>query len=53
MVLKGTSTDGTAVEIPNIHLALIDRDRVTHLETFDPDKREMALARFEELNRPA
>lgn len=53
MVLKGTSTDGVAIEIPNIHLALLDGDRVTHLETFDPDQRDLALARFDELNRTA
>jgi len=53
MVLKGTSTDGVAVEIPTIHLAVLDGDRVTHLETYDPDQREVALARFEELNRPS
>ena len=50
MVLKGTSTDDVAIEIPTIHLALIDGDRVTHLETFDPAQCDLALTRFQELN---
>ncbi|HYZ68086.1 MAG TPA: BTAD domain-containing putative transcriptional regulator [Mycobacterium sp.] len=50
MVLKGTSTDGVAIEIPHIHLALLDGDRVTHFETFDPEQLDQALARFDELN---
>ena len=33
-------------------LILVDGDRVTRFETFDPDQRDLALARFEELNRP-
>ena len=33
-------------------LVLFDGDRVTGFETFDPDQRDVALARFEELNRP-
>lgn len=49
-VLKGTSTNGTVVEIPSIVLALNDGDRVTHLETYDPEQRDMALARFDELS---
>lgn len=53
LVLKGTSTDGTVVEVPTIHLVLLDGDRVTHLETYDPQQRDMALARFEELSSTA
>lgn len=48
-VAKGTSTDDVAIEIPFVILMLIDRDRVTHAETFDLDQRDQALARFEEL----
>jgi hypothetical protein len=33
-------------------LIVVDRDRVIGFEAFDPDQRELALARFEELNRP-
>jgi hypothetical protein len=33
-------------------LGLFDGDRLTHLETFDPDQRDLALARFDELTRP-
>jgi len=50
-VVKGTSTEGGAVELPWVILYLFDGDRVTHTETFDADQRDSALARFEELNR--
>jgi hypothetical protein len=33
-------------------LVVVDRDRVTGFEAFDPDQRDMALARFEALNQP-
>ncbi len=49
VVLKGTSTDGVAIEIPLVALILLDGDRVTRYETFDVDQRDLALARFEEL----
>ena len=49
LVLKGTSTEGFAVELPVVALILLDGERVTHLENFDPDQRALALARFEEL----
>jgi hypothetical protein len=48
--LKGTSTDGVAIEIPLVVLILFDGDRVTRLEVFDADQRDMALARFEEFS---
>jgi hypothetical protein len=51
MVLKGTSTDGAAIEIPLIQLAILEGDHITHVEAFDPDQRGLALARFEELNQ--
>jgi hypothetical protein len=51
MVLKGTSTDGVAIEIPIVQLTLLEGDRVTHVEAFDPTQRDLALARFEELSR--
>ena len=50
-VVTGTSTDGVAVEIPLIQLVLFDGERVTHVEDFDPSQRDLALARFEELNQ--
>ncbi|HYX99209.1 MAG TPA: hypothetical protein VE908_06595, partial [Mycobacterium sp.] len=52
MVLKGTSTDGAAIEIPLVVLILLRGERVTRLEAFDDDQRDMALARLQELNRP-
>ncbi len=50
-VLRGTSTDGVAIEIPLVVLILLDGGRLTRLEVFDADQRGSALARFEELNR--
>jgi hypothetical protein len=49
--VRGTSTDGVAIEIPLVALMFFDGDRVTRVETFDADERDGALARFEELNR--
>ncbi|WP_269203964.1 BTAD domain-containing putative transcriptional regulator [Mycobacterium colombiense] len=48
-IIKGTTTDGAAIEIPLIQLILVEGDRVTHIEDFDPDQRNLALARFEAL----
>jgi DNA-binding SARP family transcriptional activator len=52
MALKGTSTDGAAIEIPFVVLMLLHGERVTRLEAFDEDQRELALARLQEFNRP-
>jgi hypothetical protein len=52
-VVKGTSTDGVAVEIPCVLLALLDGDRITYGELYDLHQRDQALARFEELNTRA
>ena len=53
VVVKGTSTENVAVELPWVILYIFDGDRFTHVEVFDIDQRDMALARFDELNRPA
>jgi hypothetical protein len=52
MVVKGTSTEGVAVELPLVVITVLDGDRMTHTESFDLAQRDSALARFEELNRP-
>jgi hypothetical protein len=52
MALKGTSTDGVAIEIPFVVLMLLHAERVTRLEAFDENQRELALARLQEFNRP-
>jgi hypothetical protein len=52
-VSKGSSSDGVAIEIPVYAITLLDGDRVTHFEAFDADQRDLALSRFDELNRPA
>jgi hypothetical protein len=52
LIVKGTSTEGLAIELPFLMLTILDGERITHIETFDPHQRDLALARFEELNRP-
>jgi len=52
MALKGTSTDGAAIEIPFVVLILLHGERVTRLEAFEEDQRDVALARLQEFNRP-
>jgi hypothetical protein len=51
-VLKGTSAEGFAIELPIIVLLLLDGGRVTHVENFDANQRDQALTRFDELNQP-
>jgi hypothetical protein len=51
MAMKGTSTDGGAIDIPYVVLILLDGARVTRFEAFDPDQRDLALARFQELHQ--
>lgn len=50
VVIRGTSSDGLAIELPFLMINLLDGDHVTHIETFDPEDRDQALLRFEELN---
>jgi hypothetical protein len=52
MVLKGTSTDGAAIEIAFVVLILLHGERVTRLEAFEEGQRDVALARLQEFNRP-
>jgi len=52
IVVKGTTTEGVAIELPAVTLLLFDGNRTVHMEAFDIDQRDLALARFEELNRP-
>ena len=52
LALKGTSTDGVAVEISFVVLILLHGERVTRLEAFEEDQRDVALARLHEFNRP-
>jgi hypothetical protein len=52
-VSKGSSSDGVAIEIPVYAITLLDGDRVTRFEAFDADQRDLAVARFDELNGPA
>jgi hypothetical protein len=52
MALKGMSTDGLAIEIPFVVLILLHGERVTRLEAFEEDQRDVALARLQEFNRP-
>ena len=52
LALKGTSTDGVAVEIAFVVLILLHGERVTRLEVFEEDERDAALSRLQEFNRP-
>jgi hypothetical protein len=52
IVVQGTSIEGAPIEIPLLILVLFDGDRVSRVETFDPEQRDLALARFDELNQP-
>jgi hypothetical protein len=52
MALKGTSTDVAAIEIPFVVLMLLHGERVTRLEAFEEDQRDVALARLQEFSRP-
>ncbi len=52
VLLRGSATDGLSIEIPLVMLLVVDGDRVVGFEAFDPDQRDLAMARFEELNRP-
>jgi hypothetical protein len=52
LALKGTSTDGVAAEISFVVLILLHGERVTRLEAFEEDQRDVALARLQEFNRP-
>ncbi len=52
MALKGTSTDGAAIEVSFVVIVVLRSERVTRLEVFDDDQRDLALARLQELNQP-
>ncbi|KUI42021.1 hypothetical protein AU197_18030 [Mycobacterium sp. IS-1590] len=49
VVVKGTSTNGLSIEVPFFLINLWSGNHVTHIEAFDPDDRDHALRRFEEL----
>jgi hypothetical protein len=53
LVVKGTTAEGVAIELPALTLVLLDGDRLKHMEAFDVDQRDFALARFDELNGPS
>ncbi|MDA4107761.1 regulator [Mycobacterium holsaticum DSM 44478] len=52
IAVRGTTPEGSAIELPAITLLLFDGPRVTRMETFDVDQQDVALARFTELNEP-
>nr|WP_256364324.1 BTAD domain-containing putative transcriptional regulator [Mycobacterium sp. GA-1285] len=53
VVVRGTSTNGLAIEVPFVLINLWRGDHVTHIEAFDLEDRDRALARFAELNAAA
>ncbi len=50
IVVKGTTVNGTTIELPAVIVLLFDGPRVTRMEAFDLDQRDEALVRFDELN---
>lgn len=51
VVVKGTTVEATSIELPAITLILFDGTRVTRMEAFDLDQRDLAVARFQEFSR--
>jgi hypothetical protein len=51
--VRGTSQDGFYAEWREICLATVEGDLISHIEMFDEADIDAALARFDELNRPA
>jgi tetratricopeptide (TPR) repeat protein len=52
-VVKGTSPEGFAAEWREIVITTVHGDLINHLELFDDEDVDAALARFEELRPPA
>jgi ketosteroid isomerase-like protein len=52
-VVHGTSQDGFDAEWREIVLATVDGDLINHIEVFDEADLDAALARFDQLSRPA
>ncbi|GAT12674.1 putative ATPase [Mycolicibacterium novocastrense] len=52
-VIKGTSREGFTAEWREIGLSTVDRDRINRSEIFDETDLDVALARFDELERPS
>ena len=50
VVVRGTSTNGLAIEVPFMLINFWNGDHVSHIEAFDSEDRERALERFRELN---
>ena len=50
---RGRSHDGFDAEWPEINLLTVDGDRISRCEIFDEADVDAALARFDELSRPA
>ncbi len=52
-VTRGSSSDGFDFEWREIALFTVDGDRISRIEVFDEADLDIALARFDELGRPA
>ena len=48
--VKGRTPEGAFIEFPAITLNIFDGTRVTRLEAFDVDQRDLAVARFQEFS---
>lgn len=49
--VAGTSVSGADIELPALILTVVDGMRVTRMEAFDSDQYQLAMARFDELQR--
>lgn len=50
-VVTGRTSEGTTIELPAITLILFNGTRVTRMEAFDIDQRDLAVSRFQEFSR--
>jgi len=49
IVVKGSTVEGTEIELPAVIILVFDGFHLTRMEAFDLDQRDQALARFDEL----
>jgi hypothetical protein len=50
VVVRGTTAEGAAIELPAVILIVFDGAHVIRMEAFDLSQRDIAVARFHELN---
>lgn len=53
LVVKGTTSESGAIELPALIIQLFDGYRLKRLEALDLHQRDLALSRFRQLNQQA